>query len=61
MLLDLPCSGQPKKKRKFKDIILFILGWVKPKTIKFIFVPRHAVLRRKGKDWLAWSQDNVSE
>ena len=25
------------------------------------FSAKHAVLRRKSKDWLAWNQDNVSE
>jgi hypothetical protein len=25
------------------------------------FSARHAALRRKSKDWLAWNQDNVSE
>jgi hypothetical protein len=25
------------------------------------FSAKHAALRRKSKDWLAWNQDNVSE
>ena len=25
------------------------------------FSAKHAALRKKGKDWLAWNQDNVSE
>jgi hypothetical protein len=25
------------------------------------FSGKHATLRRKNKDWLAWNQDNVSE
>ena len=25
------------------------------------FSTKHAALRRKSKDWLAWNQDNVSE
>ena len=25
------------------------------------FSAKHAVLRRKSKDWLAWNQNNVSE
>ena len=25
------------------------------------FSAKHAALRRKGKDWLDWNQDNVSE
>jgi hypothetical protein len=25
------------------------------------FSDKHAALRRKSKDWLAWNQDNVSE
>ena len=25
------------------------------------FSVKHAALRRKSKDWLAWDQDNVSE
>ena len=25
------------------------------------FSGKHAALRRKNKDWLAWNQDNVSE
>jgi hypothetical protein len=25
------------------------------------FFVKHASLRRKNKDWLAWNQDNVSE
>jgi hypothetical protein len=25
------------------------------------FSAKHAVLRRKSKEWLAWNQDNVSE
>ena len=39
-------------------------GWVKPKTVKFVFVcfsAKHAALRSKNKNWLAWNQDNVSE
>ena len=27
----------------------------------FCFSAKHAALRRKSKDWLAWNQDNVSE
>ena len=27
----------------------------------FFFSAKHAALRRKSKDWLAWNQDNVSE
>jgi hypothetical protein len=37
---------------------------VKPKIINCVFVAynaKHAVLRRKSKDWLARNQDNVSE
>ena len=36
-------------------------GLIKPKTITLVFVAKHAALRRKSKDWLAWNQDNVSE
>ena len=25
------------------------------------FFAKHSTLRRKGKDWLAWKKDNVSE
>jgi hypothetical protein len=25
------------------------------------FSAKHAAIRRKSKDWLAWNQDNVSE
>ena len=39
--------------------------WVKPKTIKLLFVVslllKHAALRRMSKDWLVQNQDNVSE
>ena len=31
------------------------------KTIKLVFVAKHAALRRKHKDWLSRSQDNVSK
>ena len=38
---------------------------VKSKTMKLIFVVslllKHAALKRKSKDWLSQSQDNVSE
>ena len=36
---------------------------VKPKTIKCVscFSAKHAALRRKSKDWMAWYQDNMSE
>ena len=37
---------------------------VKPKTIKICVCclsAKHAVLRRKSKDWLARNQNNVSE
>jgi hypothetical protein len=27
----------------------------------FLPYPKHAVLRRKSKDWLVWNQDNLSE
>jgi hypothetical protein len=30
-------------------------------TIKLVFAAKHAVLRRKNKDWLPWNQNNVSE
>jgi hypothetical protein len=33
----------------------------KPKTIKLVFVAKHAALRKKSKDWLTWKQNNVSE
>jgi hypothetical protein len=37
-------------------------GRVKPKTIKCCcFSAKHATLRKKSKDGLAWNQDNVSE
>ena len=36
-------------------------GLVELKTIKLILVAKHAALRRKNKDWMAWYQDNVSE
>ena len=38
--------------------------WVKPKSIKLVFVAfsaKHPALRRKSKDWLAGNQDNASE
>jgi hypothetical protein len=31
------------------------------KICTFWFSAKHAALRRKSKDWLAWNQDNVSE
>ena len=31
------------------------------KICTFWFFTKHASLRRKSKDWLAWNQDNVSE
>jgi hypothetical protein len=35
---------------------------VKPNEIGVCcFCTKHAALRRKSKDWLAWNQDNVSE
>ena len=38
---------------------------VKSKTMKLVFVVspllKHAALKRESKDWLAPSQDNVSE
>jgi hypothetical protein len=34
---------------------------IKPKTIKLVFVAKHAALRRKSKDWLTRNQNNVSE
>ena len=52
------------------QIIIFVYGYyikqitTKPKTIKLVFVAsplKHVALRRKGKDWLARNQDNVSE
>jgi hypothetical protein len=27
----------------------------------FCLIDKHAALRRKNKDWLAWNQDSVSE
>ena len=39
-------------------------GWVKPNTMKLLFVAspaKHATLRRKSKDLLARNQNNVSE
>jgi hypothetical protein len=27
----------------------------------YCFSAKHAALRRKNKDWLAWNQDNVSK
>jgi len=36
----------------------------KPKTIKigiWCFSAKHAALRCKSKDWLAWNQDNLSK
>ena len=36
---------------------------VKPKTMElvFCFSAKHAALRSKSKEWLAWNRDNVSE
>ena len=31
------------------------------KMCMYCFSAKHAALRRESKDWLAWSQDNVSE
>jgi hypothetical protein len=31
------------------------------KDNKLLCVAKHAALRRKSEDWLAWNQDNVSE
>jgi len=42
----------------------FILGRVKTKTMKLVFVAsptKHAALMRKSKDWLARNRDNVSQ
>ena len=39
-------------------------GQIKLKTIMIgicCFSAKHAALRRKSKDWLAWNQNNVSE
>jgi hypothetical protein len=34
----------------------------KPLTIKLVFVgSKNAALRRKSEDWLAWTENNVSE
>jgi hypothetical protein len=50
-------------------MIIFVYGYyikqitTNPKTIKLVFVAsplKHVALRRKGKDWLARNQDNVS-
>jgi hypothetical protein len=42
-----------------------MVDWVKSKTMKLVCVVspllKHAALKRKSKDWLAPSQDNVSE
>ena len=40
------------------------LGRIKPQTMKIgicCFSAKHAVLRRKSKDWLARNQNNVFE
>ena len=35
---------------------------VKTKTIKLVFVAsKRTALMSKGKDWLAWNKDNLSE
>ena len=36
-------------------------GWVKPKTVKYVFTIFPLSTHFKSKDWLAHNQDNVSE
>jgi hypothetical protein len=39
-------------------------GQVKPKRLTLVFAfffAKHAALRSKSNDWLAWNLDNVSE